>query len=419
MPGHTVYGVLPLGVWFGPCVLMYGSFYSAEPASGEQQKLKITLTSNSEGWDTAVNGELLLELARNSRVKVSGLVPKGTEKQRAHAKSLGIELVDAKDVPGYSPSELLAHPPDSLDIDILIIHSYGCELGRQAQVIKEAKKCKWIHVLHTVSEELVKFPETASEHESEHEIQVTLCQQADAVIAIGPKVADAYRSALRFCGKDKDVIDLTPGIFNNFIGVRPSQQDREVFHVLISGSLKYFKVKGCDIAAKAVKLLNTTSHMYNLVFVVKPGQDVAEITHALLSEGIKADHLTVRVSESNEDWIRLLSEVDLVIKPSRMEGFGMSGLRAISADLPLLISENSGLAMALNKLPSGRKSVVDSEDSQVWADKIREVKEKGSQTSRSQAEELRNEYLKQFNWKEQCDQLVTKMYAMIPTKDGM
>ena len=47
-----------------------------------------------------MNGQLLLELASNPRVKINGLVPKSTEKQRAHAKKLGIELVDANGVPG-------------------------------------------------------------------------------------------------------------------------------------------------------------------------------------------------------------------------------------------------------------------------------------------------------------------------------
>ena len=389
-------------------------------APDEEVKLNITLTADNEGWDIAVNGQLLLELTSNPRVKISGLVPKSTEKQRAHAKNLGIELVDAKDVPGCSPAELLAHPPDSLDIDVLMIHSHGRDLGRQAQVIKEVKKCRWLHVLHTDSKELVKFLESATEHDSEHEVQVTLCQQADAVVAIGPKVAEAYRSALRLTGKDKDVIDLTPGVFHNFVGVRPSlEQKRETFHVLISGTMKYLKVKGCDIAAKAIKLLNTPSYSYHLIFAVKPSQNVAEITQALLSEGIDADQITVRVSESAEDWINLFCEVDLVIKPSRMEGFGMSGVRAISADLPLLISGNTGLGMALKKLPSGVNHVVDSEDPQVWADKIKKVREKSWQTRRLQAEELRSEYMKQFNWKEECDQLVSKMFAMFPTKHGM
>ncbi|KAL9989483.1 hypothetical protein ACROYT_G004041 [Oculina patagonica] len=331
----------------------------------DEQKLNITLASSNEGWDKAVN-------------------------------------------------DLLAYPPDSLDIDILMIHSYGRDVGKQAQIIKETKKCKWLHVLHTVSEELAKF---AAEHESEHEMQLVLCQQADIVIAIGPKVAEAYRAALHSSGKQKDVIDLTPGIFHNFVGVRPSQVDGEKFRVLISGSSKYFKVKGCDIAAKATKLLNEPS--FHLIFVVKPSENAAEITQALLNEGIDSNQLTVKVSKSSEDWTKLLCEVDLAIKPSRTEGFGISGLRAISADLPVLVSGNIGLGVALKKLPSGANHVVESDEPQVWADKIKEVRVKDPKARSSEAEALRKEYTGQFNWKEQCDNLVEKMFSMIPTKHGI
>ena len=397
----------------GPGVGVYFA-YNINLFSADKQKLNVTLASSNEGWDKAVNGQLLLELASNARVKVSGLVPKSTQQQREDAKKLGIELVDAKDLPGHSPSDLLAYPPDSLDIDILMIHSFGRDVGQQAKVIKETKKCKWLHVLHTVSEELVKF---AAAHESEHEVQLALCHLADIVIAIGPKVAEAYRSALHSSGKHKDVIDLTPGVFQNFIGVRPPQVDGEIFRVLISGSSKYFKVKGCDIAAKAIKLLNDPS--FHLIFVVKPSENAAEITQALLSEGIDSNQLTVKVSKSSEDWNKLLCEVDLAIKPSRTEGFGISGLRAISADLPVLVGGNIGLGVAMKKLPSGANHVVESDDPQIWADKIKEVRAKDPKARSLEAEALRKEYTGQFNWKEQCDNLVEKMFAMIPTKHGI
>ena len=282
-------------------------------------------------------------------------------------------------------------------------------MGRQAQVIKETKNCKWLHVLHTVSEELVKF---AAEHESEHEVQLALCKKADIVIAIGPKVAEAYQSALHSSREQKDVIDLTPGIFHNFIGVRPPPVDGETFRVLISGSSKYFKIKGCDIAAKAVKLLNASS--FHLLFIVKPTEDVVEIIQTLLSEGIDSNQLTVKISGSSEDWIKLFCEVDLAIKPSRTEGFGISGLRAISADLPVLVSGNIGLGVALKKLPSGANHVVESDDPKVWADRIKEVRAKDPKARSLEAEALRKEYTGQFNWKDQCDKLVDKMFAMIP-----
>ena len=189
--------------------------------------------------------------------------------------------------------------------------------------------------------------------------------------------------------------------------------------MLFSASSKYFKVKGGDIAAQAIKLLNTPS--FNLIVVLRPceSKNVAEIRQALLNEGIDPHQLSVRISESHEDWHRWLCEVDLVIKPSRAEGFGMSGLLAISANLPVLVSGYSGLGVVLKKMSSGVNHVVESDDPQVWADKIQEVREKDPQTRRLEAEKLRNEYMSQFRWKEQCDKLVETFVEIVQQDNGM
>ena len=48
--------------------------------------------------------------------------------------------------------------------------------------------------------------------------------------------------------------------------------------------------------------------------------------------------------------------------PSRTEGFGLAALEALSAGLPVLASENSGLGEALKKVPFALSCVVQSED---------------------------------------------------------
>lgn len=353
-----------------------------------------------------MNGQLVIELGRNARLNVTGFVPKHSHQQREHARSLNIELVDAKDHTGFSSSELLSFPPDSLEIDILLIHAHGQDLGRQAQIIKEAKKCKWVQVVHTISEELC---------EREHRLQMALCKKADCIIAVGPKVADTCKHALRF--SEKHVFDLTPGAFEDLSGVRQMYEDVGTFHVLMSGSSKYFNIKGCDIAAKAIKLLNTPS--YRLTVIVKPCDNVGEVTQALVSEGIDSRQLTVRVSESHSDWHKWLCEADLAIKPSRNEGFGMSGLLAISANLPVLVSEYSGLGIVLKNIPFGNSSVVASDDPKVWADRIKQVRAKTSEIRHAEAEELRDAYMQQFNWKDQCDKLVEELFRTVPQKCGM
>ena len=410
----------------GPYVIYLLAFSIAFSGSLVQDptKLNVTLATDAEGWDKSVNEQFLLELAQNPQVRVTGFVPKHTPKQKDHARKLNIELVDAKDITGYSAVELLAYPPDSLDIDILIIHSYGRDLGRQAQIIKDTKKCQWVNVVHTVSEDLEKFLDkksadpAANDQITEHELQTILCEKSDLVIAIGPKVTEAYRSALLFSGKDESVITLNPGIFEEFLVERRKiKGSGKIFRVLLSASSKYFLVKGCDIATKAINLLQDSS--YRLIFVRQPKDNEDELKKKFLGLEINQHQLTFKESSRSIDfWKRLLCEVDLVIKPSRTEGFGISGLRAISADLPVLVSGNCGLGMVLMKLPSGAQHVINSDDPQAWADAIKNVRAKAMQVRREESEQLRKDYMQQFNWKMQCDEIVKKMFSMNPHKSG-
>ena len=377
--------------------------------SRNKTKLKITLASDDEGWNRTVNGQLVIELGRNTRLNVTGFVPKNTHQQREHARSLNIELVNAKGHTAFSSSELLSFPPDSLEIDILLIHAHGRDLGRQAQIIKEAKKCKWVQVVHTISdwEELC---------EGQPRLK-TLCEKADFIITVGPKVAETCRRALH--SSEKHVFDLTPGVFENLSGVRQFYGDLRTFNVLLSGSSKYFYVKGCDIAAKAIKLLNSPSASYHLTVNVKPGDNAEEVRKALLGEGIDSRQLTVIVSDSHDDWCKMLCEADLAIKPSRNEGFGISGLRAISANLPVLVSEYSGLGIVLKNIPIGNSSIVASDDPEVWANRIKQVRAKTAEIRHEEAVRLREAYMQQFNWKDQCDKLVEELFRIVPQKQSV
>ena len=91
----------------------------------------------------------------------------------------------------------------------------------------------------------------------------------------------------------------------------------------------------------------------------------------------------------------------------------MSGLRAIAADLPVLISENCGLAIALKKLPSGNKHIVDSQDPQVWAERIKQIKENDVETCHSEVEQLKKEYIEEYKWEDQFNSVVEKFSTMV------
>ena len=91
----------------------------------------------------------------------------------------------------------------------------------------------------------------------------------------------------------------------------------------------------------------------------------------------------------------------------------MSGLRAISANVPVLISGNTGLGMTLKTVKYGPDFVVDSEDPQAWADKIREFRDMEPKALRSKVGQLKKEYMMKYKWKEQCEKLVDRFFEMV------
>ena len=88
-------------------------------------------------------------------------------------------------------------------------------------------------------------------------LKVELCQMADLVVGVGPKLTEAFRKYLCWCKKDQDVFELTPGVFAEFACVEQVSVKRKHFSVLVfgRGDVEDFELKGFDIAARSVATL--------------------------------------------------------------------------------------------------------------------------------------------------------------------
>ena len=330
--------------------------------------------------------------------------------------SHNIDIVEATRRPGYGELVWLSFPPKHLQIDVIVGH--GVKLGRPAQVIRESHECKWVQVVHTDPEELGMFKSyenPLSKGEEKHNVEVKLCEMADFVVGVGPKLSEAFRSYLRWCNKDQTVLDFTPGIFDEFMSVRQVSDDRKPRKILVfgRGDAEDFELKGFDIAAKAVASLPDT----HLVFVGAAEGSHQEIAKRLLSYDIPANRLKVRsFVKSRESLKHLFCEVDLVLMPSRTEGFGLTGLEALSAGLPVLVSKNSGFGEALSKVSFGDSFVIDSEKPKVWASAIKDIWDKDRQKRLKEATALRNSFAEKYSWTRQSSDLVDSMISMVHGK---
>ena len=196
------------------------------------------------------------------------------------------------------------------------------------------------------------------------------------------------------------------------MNVEHASEEREQCGILVfgRGDAEDFQLKGFDVAGKAVAELNDA----HLVFVGAPEGKHEDIAKRLLECGLPAHRLTVRsFLQSREDLKRLFCEVDLVLMPSRTEGFGLTGLEALSAGLPVLVSGNSGFGEVLRKVPFGSACVIDSEDPLVWVEAIKKVWNKDRETRLQEAELLRSSYKKKYSWAKQSGGLVDKMMSVI------
>lgn len=108
---------------------------------------------------------------------------------------------------------------------------------------------------------------------------------------------------------------------------------------------------------------------------------------------------------------RLFQEVDLVVMPSRTEGFGLTGLEALSAGLPVLVSQNSGFGEALCSVPFGSIFVINSEDPGDWTSAIKKIWAKDRKSRLEEAEALRFSYGRKYDWGKQLKDLIKKMMS--------
>ena len=308
---------------------------------------------SSKGGLSTINRELATQLAKHDNVEVCMYLPWFSDEDKKGAADCRASLLKAKERARFNdPIDWLPLIPRDQQMDFVFGH--GILLDRQVPLIKETRpECKWVQVVHTDPEEFGIFktyPDPTPKGEKKHEAKVKLCKEADQIVAVGPKLTQAFARYLRSC---EDVLNLTPGIFSEFAGINQATEERKVFHILPfgRGDSEDFQLQGYDIAAQAVSMLNEP---LKLVRVGASRGKEEEVKATFLDKGIS------RNAMERKQLALQFYQADLIIMPSRTEGFGQAALKALSAGLSVLVSGNSSLGEALEEVPFGRNAVVKS-----------------------------------------------------------
>jgi len=381
-----------------------------------------------KGGLTTFNRELALNLALSKNFNVFCYVTQSDEEDRKDASKHGVNLITAKSIPGSTdPLDHLKIPPQ-LSIDIVIGH--GRKFGSPAYFIAERTKCKWIQFVHVFCEDLGKFKkgkrstvDTIDENENKHKLEIQLCEAADVVVSVGSGLQYKYGK----CLPGTDVQVLTPGILESFANQpkrllpEPGPIVTDDFSVYVFGRVtsEDLFVKGYDIIGKTIA---TLGERFKLTSVgSQRGKQRETEAWFVKKTGIRREQLTIRRYCNQEEVKRMLYAADLVVLPSRAEGFGMAALEAISAAIPVLISRHSGIALTLQKVKGGDSVVVASQEAEEWARRI-ELSRKAPKERSDNAIHLRENYRRMYPWSIACERfkgIIEDLFKGKDTKQGV
>lgn len=377
---------------------------------------KITLLADefkksTKGGLSTLNRQLAIQLAKVRTVKVRVLMPKATEEDRRDAKKHNVKIIETLKCVGLEEAYWLGYPPDNFDTNIVIGHDI--KLGWPGHVIRRLCGAKWVHVVHTNAEEVGIHRNREGEisrGEDKQEIQMNLCEIADLVVTVGPKLKSSV--SVSACSSDK-VFNFTPGLFEEFVNERKELNKGNRFDILLfgRGDPEDLEVKGFQTAVDAFRTLKREDKTYNMMIVGAPEGSQDDLMAKLTSSSADSPRpLIRRYVEDREELKKIFIGVDLVLMPSKTDGFGLAGLEALSAGVAILVSSNCGLAEILEKIANGSQCIVEADDD--WVKAIKKVRRKSEATRNEEARMLRDKYNEMFSWSSQCDELVKIMKKM-------
>ncbi|MBK6692744.1 MAG: glycosyltransferase [Myxococcales bacterium] len=378
---------------------------------------------SSHGGISTFNRHLARTLAEEGQDVVC-LVPRPTSDEQERARAVNVRLVGARRTLGDDLLALSRKPDDLADVDVIVGHARIT--GPAALVLKQDHfpNARYVHFLHMdpgAIEPLkgVAGPEQESRAQTRYDLERNLSQHADVVFAVGPELRRAFSACL--AAREHHLHTFVPGLFPRTLADRaPAELD-----CLLFGRLEDFNLKGCDLAALAMKEVVKHPDLGNSTFRLR---GAAPGTEHQVRERVQqlAGRARVRVLTYTSDANVLLGDIraaTVVLATSREEGFGLTGLEAISEGVPVLLGKTSGLAQELQRVlrESAGEYVVDPEDGpEVLASAIARIMRDPAGAD-DRVRRLRNDMESHFSWARSVREMLRVIEggeASLPRRDG-
>ncbi len=287
-------------------------------------------------------------------VKVACAVLEATPSDFEDALRNKVQLIVSPADPGIPPISGLLRAirlPLGFNPTVVIGHGRVTGSAAKAQVADRFQEAQRIHFIHMAPGEIEWFKpnEDATKRAEEREdIERSLSMGASLVAAVGERLHGEAKSFL--AGSETQVHMFEPGLME-LTDAAPLKLD----HCLLLGRAEDLELKGADIAAQAIgRLIKEQSLPEREIELVVRGAVTGTggmLREKLLTFCLGAD-VQIRVKEfkAGDDAVeRDLKRASVLLMPSRREGFGLVALEAISAGVPILVTDKSGIAAMIRR----------------------------------------------------------------------
>lgn len=420
------YGELNTDINIFRTTKIYPTSQDCQSISKEHLKILAVGTEwkSGNGGLSTLNRQLCSTLSATNH-DVICLVLEASAQEVQAAQSIGVRLIGAPKSPGQSEQVSLARrpklPPDWVP-DVVIGHGRVTGPAAAALVEDHFPTAKRLHFIHMAPDEiewhkLDRGDDVGARAEMRTSIERELGMSATRVVAIGPRLFNRFATELHPYDCPSP-LRLDPG-FDADGSLPLSPPPGQPWRILLLGRAEDELLKGLDIAACAIGrvVARRGAALPSLEMVVRgarPDTSVALRDRLIKWSQIPSIKINVipfapAMEKLDADYRR----ASLVLMPSRSEGFGLVGLEAITAGVPVLVSSESGLGELLTEslAPELVNRIVVNvtgeivQDGDAWARAI-EFSLLDRDASFKAAETLRNQLCQEKRWKESVGALL-------------
>lgn len=227
----------------------------------------------------------------------------------------------------------------------LITGDFCCDLASDLK----AKSVVFCHMSYAAYYSMMN---SSIESSSKVESQRKLLARADAIFAVGPKLAKHAQSLLRVSTSRAPVFEYLPSLLE----MPPARSPRDIPCITYVGRLGQgselvkqglLAVTAIGVAIKELRLRDPLVRFIGSA----DAEDEALYKEKINSSAgklVSTEFLAFR--ESRLETLNYIIDSSLVVMPSVHDGFGLVGWEAISLGIPLVISENTGLHEHLTEI---------------------------------------------------------------------